>query len=41
LITPIMDRAFGDFGSGKRLLRSAAVFRNEPFNDAPPVGARC
>ena len=41
LITPLMNEAFADAGGGKRLLRSVAVFRNEPYDDAPPVGAKC
>lgn len=40
LITPVMNKAFADYGD-KRMLQSVAVFRNEPYDDAPPVGAKC
>ena len=43
LITPLLIPAFENMGggSGKRLISSTTAFRNEPFNDNPPVGAKC
>lgn len=40
LFAPTMSRAFANYGD-KRMMMSTAVFRNEPFNDNPPVGAKC
>jgi Flp pilus assembly protein TadG len=42
LITPGMTAAFANNSDGtKRMLTSVAVFRNEPYNDNPAVGAKC
>lgn len=43
LFTPLLDQALENMGagSGKRLLSSTTAFRNEPFNQNLPVGARC
>ncbi len=43
LITPLLLPMFENMGggSGKRLISSTTAFRNEPFNDNPPVGAKC
>jgi Flp pilus assembly protein TadG len=43
LMTPLLSTAFQNMGSGsgKRLISSATAFRNEPFNNNPPVGASC
>lgn len=41
LVTPGITAVFADLGGDKRLLSSVAVFRNEPYNDDPPVGAQC
>jgi Flp pilus assembly protein TadG len=43
LITPLLTTAFQNMGSGsgKRLISSTTAFRNEPFNNNLPVGARC
>jgi Flp pilus assembly protein TadG len=43
LITPLLSVAFQNMGagSGKRLISSTTAFRNEPFNNNPPVGQSC
>jgi Flp pilus assembly protein TadG len=43
LFTPLLNNALENMGggSGKRLITSTTAFRNEPFNDNPPIGARC
>jgi Flp pilus assembly protein TadG len=43
LITPLLVPAFENMGggSGKRLLSSTTAFRNEPYNNNPPVGQKC
>jgi len=42
LVTPGVMMAFADNpATGQRMLSSASVFRNEPYNDDPPVGAKC
>jgi Flp pilus assembly protein TadG len=43
LITPLLDNAMENMGggSGKRLITSTTAFRNEPFSQTPPVGAKC
>jgi Flp pilus assembly protein TadG len=43
LITPLLNTAFQNMGagSGKRLISSTTAFRNEPFNNNPPIGAAC
>jgi len=43
LFTPVIDGMMANMGagSGKRLLSTATAFRNEPYNDTPPVGAKC
>jgi Flp pilus assembly protein TadG len=43
LFTPFLDSAMENMGqgSGLRLMSSATAFRNEPYSDTPPVGARC
>ena len=43
LITPLLIPAFENMGggSGKRLLSSTTAFRNEPYNENPPIGAGC
>lgn len=43
LFTPLLNAALENMGggSGKRLISSTTAFRNEPYNDNPPVGAKC
>jgi Flp pilus assembly protein TadG len=42
LFTPLLDRSLENMtGTGKRLITSAAVFRNEPFGDAAPGASAC
>lgn len=43
LFTPFLDGAMENMGdgSGMRLLSSATAFRNEPYNQSPPVGSKC
>jgi Flp pilus assembly protein TadG len=43
LFTPLLSAALENMGSGsgKRLIASTTAFRNEPFNDNPPVGNAC
>ena len=43
LFTPLLNNALENMGagSGKRLITSTTAFRNEPFNNTPPVGAAC
>jgi Flp pilus assembly protein TadG len=43
LFTPLLNAALENMGggSGKRLISSATAFRNEPYNDNPPVGQKC
>ncbi|HEX2816276.1 MAG TPA: TadE/TadG family type IV pilus assembly protein [Phenylobacterium sp.] len=43
LITPLLSVALQNMGggSGKRLISSTTAFRNEPYNDNPPVGTKC
>jgi Flp pilus assembly protein TadG len=43
LFTPLLNAALENMGggSGKRLISSATAFRNEPFNDTPPIGKKC
>lgn len=43
LLTPGLSGALQNMGdgSGRRLLSTATAFRNEPFDESPPVGAKC
>jgi Flp pilus assembly protein TadG len=43
LITPLLSTALQNMGggSGKRLISSTTAFRNEPYDDSPPVGTKC
>lgn len=43
LITPLLGGAMANMGagSGMRLMSSATAFRNEPYSDNLPLGARC
>jgi Flp pilus assembly protein TadG len=43
LFTPFLDGAMENMGtgSGLRLMSSATAFRNEPYNESPPVGEKC
>ena len=42
IITPLLKPVFTDYGSGARLLSSARLFRNEPFNPSlKKAGAKC
>jgi hypothetical protein len=43
LITPLLNAAMQNMGggSGKRLISSTTAFRNEPYNDNPPIGTSC
>lgn len=43
LFTPVLDGALQNMGggTGTRLISMATAFRNEPFDDEPPVGAAC
>jgi Flp pilus assembly protein TadG len=41
LITPLLSTGFQNMGGGKRLITSTTAFRNEPFNNNPPVGPAC
>jgi Flp pilus assembly protein TadG len=39
LFTPLLDKALDNTGSGQRLITSTTAFRNEPYNNNPPIGA--
>ena len=43
LFTPLLNNALQNMGSGSgmRLISSATAFRNEPYNENAPVGAKC
>lgn len=43
LFTPALSTAMENMGqgSGQRLISSATAFRNEPYSDALPLGAKC
>jgi len=41
LFTPLLSAAMQNAGAGKRLIASTTAFRNEPFNDTPPIGRSC
>jgi Flp pilus assembly protein TadG len=43
LFTPLLNNALQNMGSGSgmRLLSSATAFRNEPYDESPPLGAKC
>ena len=43
LFTPLLDRSLVNMGSSsnQRLITFTTGFRNEPFNDDAPVGAKC
>jgi Flp pilus assembly protein TadG len=43
LLTPFLDHMFENMGtgSGYRLMSVATAFRNEPYNDSGPLGAKC
>ena len=43
LFTPLLDGMMANMGagSGLRLLSTATAFRNEPYSDTPPIGAKC
>lgn len=43
LFTPLLDGALENMGSGSgiRLMSTATAFRNEPYSDSLPVGAKC
>jgi len=43
LFTPLLDRSLANMGnsSNQRLITFTTGFRNEPFNDDTPVGAKC
>jgi Flp pilus assembly protein TadG len=43
LFTPLLNNALENMGggSGKRLITSTTAFRNEPFDDNPPIGTSC
>jgi Flp pilus assembly protein TadG len=43
LFTPLLDHSLGNMGgsSTQRLIQFTTGFRNEPFNDNSPVGAKC
>jgi Flp pilus assembly protein TadG len=43
LFTPLLNAALENMGggSGKRLISSATAFKNEPYNDNPPIGKKC
>lgn len=41
LITPLLSAAMQNMGGGKRLISSVTAFRNEPYNDTPPIGRSC
>jgi Flp pilus assembly protein TadG len=43
LFTPLLNNALENMGggSGERLITSTTAFRNEPFNDNPPIGTSC
>jgi Flp pilus assembly protein TadG len=38
LFTPLLSRMTANMGGGRRLLTATTAFRNEPFNNNPPVG---
>ena len=39
LFTPLLNNALANLGSDKRLITSTTAFRNEPYNNNPPIGA--
>jgi Flp pilus assembly protein TadG len=41
LFTPLLNNALENMGggSGERLITATTAFKNEPFNDNPPIGA--
>jgi Flp pilus assembly protein TadG len=42
LFTPLLDGVMANMGTGDmRQISSATAFRNEPYSDVPPVGAKC
>jgi Flp pilus assembly protein TadG len=43
LFTPLLNNGLQSMGagSGKRLISSVSTFRNEPYNNATPVGSAC
>jgi Flp pilus assembly protein TadG len=41
LFTPLLNDALVNMGDGKRLISAFASFRNEPYSNASPTGARC
>ena len=41
LFTPLLNDALVNAGNNKRLINAVVSFRNEPFNNNSPVGARC
>jgi Flp pilus assembly protein TadG len=43
LITPVIDAVMENMGggTGMRLISTTTAFRNEPYNESQPVGARC
>lgn len=42
LFTPLLDSVMANMGAGDmRQISTATAFRNEPYSDIPPVGAKC
>ncbi|MFN3512123.1 MAG: TadE/TadG family type IV pilus assembly protein [Phenylobacterium sp.] len=41
LFTPLLDASLQNRGDGTRLIGSARAFRNEPYSNDGPVGAKC
>ena len=43
LFTPLLNNALENMGggSGQRLINSTTAFRNEPYNNNPPIGTSC
>jgi Flp pilus assembly protein TadG len=41
LVTPGLNRTLQNMGDGTRLITTATAFRNEPYSEELPVGAKC
>lgn len=41
VFTPLLSGTLVNAPGNKRMISSVAAFRNEPYSDSPPTGARC
>ncbi|MCG9916420.1 MAG: pilus assembly protein [Phenylobacterium sp.] len=41
VFTPLLSSALVNAPGNKRMISSVAAFRNEPYSDSPPTGAKC